>query len=83
VWRENSIKMTEKYGNRTVIELGLGRFRASLRAVIRDSILKQYTEKRRDEGSCPESHFEFRGLKFKINYNTKYLVSFILHRFGE
>jgi len=69
--------------HRVEINLGLSRFRRSLRRKIRKTIRKQYDAKRRVEGKFVSSHLEFQGLKFKINYETQYLVSFIFITFRE
>jgi len=59
------------------IDLGLRRFLPSLRRSMKESFTKQYYDKRDTEGGFPTSLFNFNGLQFRINYDAKYMVSFV------
>jgi len=62
---------------RYTINLGKQQFRKSIRRHLTESIIKQYTTLEEIEGPRVHSKLTVRGTEFQINYDTRYLVSFM------
>ena len=59
------------------IDFGKHRIRRSIRRLFAEAICAQYVDRVSVEGPRVLTSFNYQGTEFKINYTTRYLVSFI------